>query len=554
MQTTNRSCAFGGIGSTYRFGFAIAACHFSFWLLLREIGYPASFRDDMFYTGAALEIARSGDLVNPWLQGQFPGLTKFLVYPPFYSEILGGWLAIFGGGLGSLTWFWTFCASVSSFTLASILRQLLGVSLLNPISMLLLFPPLAYIGFRPEILGYPFWLTGAWLLFRKGRMDRAVGLTMLGSSVLTAPQFLGPAFLVGVVWLCIHRLKRRLLLTTVLDGTVIGLILLCAAVIMVDGQWLKTLQAIQMHSRRHELLGSMPPIVGAYWVFLIAACAIFLALHLYLREEIGRPLVLLLVSTAALPFLAFAHLRHEFLAFSRPATLILVALCTRDLVVARCSSRAGRLLSSLVVAAPIAVLLGLNILVGSHLHNFEVSNERRAVLAQVVDRKRNDLSQSTLFIDSTVARQVYHFNTPPKTRDWAFAETFPYETPTFPLHLDKGSIWFVSQYFLMDWLQFSLRTSPNENVVNFAKYHLPFDRAVYGLPFGLTDVGTFQSRLFKELMKLIGYSGEPWFFPKKLVPVCIVTQETLKGETEIEKVAARLLNSCDRPNEIVSLD
>src|SRR5271169_406830 len=76
-----------------------------FFLLLWFWDFPKPMCDDLFYSGAGLNLAQGGDLSNPLLARQeFPG-HLFLIYPPVHSYVLAGWLKIFGISAASMTGF-----------------------------------------------------------------------------------------------------------------------------------------------------------------------------------------------------------------------------------------------------------------------------------------------------------------------------------------------------------------------------------------------------------------------------------------------------------------
>ena len=69
-----------------------------FWLLR----WPVPAMDDLFYNGAAINMAQGGDFSNPLLARQgFPS-HYFFVYPPIHPHAVYVWLSVFGIGTGSL--------------------------------------------------------------------------------------------------------------------------------------------------------------------------------------------------------------------------------------------------------------------------------------------------------------------------------------------------------------------------------------------------------------------------------------------------------------------
>src|SRR5579872_1101170 len=65
-----------------------------FLCLLWILDFPNPMCDDLFYSGAGLNLASGGDLSNPLLARQHLPGHLFLVYPPVHSYVLAGWLKV----------------------------------------------------------------------------------------------------------------------------------------------------------------------------------------------------------------------------------------------------------------------------------------------------------------------------------------------------------------------------------------------------------------------------------------------------------------------------
>src|SRR5579862_3662618 len=75
---------------------------FVLFLLCWICGWPVPAMDDLFYNGAAINMAAGGDFSNPLLARQgFPS-HYFFVYPPIHPHAVYVWLSVFGISTGSL--------------------------------------------------------------------------------------------------------------------------------------------------------------------------------------------------------------------------------------------------------------------------------------------------------------------------------------------------------------------------------------------------------------------------------------------------------------------
>src|SRR3982751_3830890 len=69
---------------------------FVMFVLLWAMDFPKPFFDDLFFNGAALNLAQGGDFSNPLIARQgFPNHFFFL-QPPLHSYAVYGWLSLFG--------------------------------------------------------------------------------------------------------------------------------------------------------------------------------------------------------------------------------------------------------------------------------------------------------------------------------------------------------------------------------------------------------------------------------------------------------------------------
>src|SRR5580704_5304679 len=105
-----------------RFPRAIAGA-FALFLMLWLMDFPKPMVDDLFYTGAAMNMAQGGDFSNPMLARQeFPS-HYFFVYPPLHSHLLAGWLKVFGVNALAMTAFPMLLYFIAAIAAIAILRK-----------------------------------------------------------------------------------------------------------------------------------------------------------------------------------------------------------------------------------------------------------------------------------------------------------------------------------------------------------------------------------------------------------------------------------------------
>jgi len=175
------------------------------WLL----DYPKPMVDDLFYTGAALNLAGGGDFSNPMLVRQeFPS-HFFFVYPPVHAHVLAGWLKVFGVSAASMTGFqMTIYFTIAAATIAVLRKHRV------PAWMEWLVPLGVNAGFfndglRTEPLAAALIMAGFALVECAGWRGAAVvpGFLLLALGGLTAPRAMVFAAAFGV--LMIRRLWRE---------------------------------------------------------------------------------------------------------------------------------------------------------------------------------------------------------------------------------------------------------------------------------------------------------------------------------------------------------
>ncbi|HBE18131.1 MAG TPA: hypothetical protein DDW51_11065 [Cyanobacteria bacterium UBA11367] len=183
-----------------------------FWTVLFMFGYPLPNIDDLFFTGAAINLAKGQDFTNPYLEVWNSALSsgKFYFQPPFYSYTLAGWIKLTGISTTNLRLFQYLCYNVFSLSAALLLRFykfpkytvfcttfLFAAWHCNP-------NPYCGSGFRQDALGMAFLALGLWLLSGRNWWRYFLGFSFVESAAFTSPISVAYAFPFTVAILAIE--------------------------------------------------------------------------------------------------------------------------------------------------------------------------------------------------------------------------------------------------------------------------------------------------------------------------------------------------------------
>ncbi|HEY9850411.1 MAG TPA: hypothetical protein V6D28_13175 [Leptolyngbyaceae cyanobacterium] len=217
----------------------------SFWTVLFLLGYPIPSIDDLFFTGAAINLAKGGELTNPLLEAWNSTLVsgKFYLQPPFHSYTLAAWLKIAGVSTTSLRLFQYLCYNLFSLSCALLLR-FYGFPRITALCTTVFFaawqcnPNFFYSpGFRQDALGMAYLAFGLWLLTKDNWWRYFLGFTFLESAVFTSPVIAAYAASFGFAIVLINFIYRKqqksnakqyllVRLSALLGGTALTLMLL----------------------------------------------------------------------------------------------------------------------------------------------------------------------------------------------------------------------------------------------------------------------------------------------------------------------------------------
>ena len=172
-----------------------------FFCALWLVDNPKPMADDLFYTGAALNLAGGGDYSNPMLARQeFPS-HFFFVYPPVHTYVLAGWLKVFGVSTASMTGFQMLMYFIIAAATILILRKHgapVWMEWLVPLGVNAAF---FSDGLRTEPLAVAFMMAGFALVECAGRRIPVAFLAflLLALSGLTAPRAMVFAATLGLL-------------------------------------------------------------------------------------------------------------------------------------------------------------------------------------------------------------------------------------------------------------------------------------------------------------------------------------------------------------------
>jgi len=416
------------------------AFFFSLWLL----DFPKPMFDDLFYTGAALNMVEGGDFSNPLLARQgFPG-HYFFVYPPLHSYVLFGWLKIFGVSAGSMTGFAMLMIVVTTLaTIVVLRRHEAGIWLELAVPLGAAFA-LLELGLRPDTLGVALTMAGfAVADWRpKAGVPLACGLLLMFLGASAAPRVtlfaIALAVCVGYqAWRqCpIPREKLKMLALVICAALLTGLVFLC----LIRFQLGPFMNTFRFHSTRFAKTGatmfsgfvSFATFELRTYNWPLVLIPIGLAIFLYRKAKnslstagICTLATFLLAAVAGLLWLGGTWWPILAMLFLGGAALKMVSAHWR-------TSLTTVILTALLVANR-RDFIGVAGVLGGKI-SADLGDERTAALAI------HPSPEHALLIDCCVARYLYDYRLPEGALDLEFGAPFPGWLPgCTPLPPEKG--------------------------------------------------------------------------------------------------------------------
>lgn len=167
--------------------------------------------DDLFFIGAAINLAKTGELSNPWLSmWSEQTVDRFFVQPPFHSYTLAGWIALFGNSTESILFFQCACYCLFSIFAALILKKYKFSELSICCIPLIYTTWMAIAGLRQDALGMAYLAIGLWGLIRDSSLRYFWGSLFLGLAICTSPVLIAYAipFSLGIAIANLSKISK----------------------------------------------------------------------------------------------------------------------------------------------------------------------------------------------------------------------------------------------------------------------------------------------------------------------------------------------------------
>jgi len=159
-----------------------------FWLVYYLFQYPRPHMDDIFFTGAAMNLVKNREFVNPYIiHWATPVVDRFYVQPPFHTISLAIWLSIWGISTQSLLLFQCVCyVTFSIFT--GLTLKIYGFPSIASIFITICFAGwMTVAGLRQDALSMAYCAVGLWLLAKDTQINQInyfLGFCFMESSIL----------------------------------------------------------------------------------------------------------------------------------------------------------------------------------------------------------------------------------------------------------------------------------------------------------------------------------------------------------------------------------
>lgn len=409
-----------------------------FWILLCYFGYPLPFRDDLFFIGAAINLATEGVFKNPYIFSPFYN-QSFYLYTPFHSYVLGAWLTVFGISTVSILAFQCGCYAGASIGIAYILKRF---NLPN----LIAFAPTLFIalfmqedGLRPEALAISLLFFGILLLLQDNVSTYFVGFTFVWFAIFTQPTVVAYAIpicsgIIGTSLYHKHNFSIKYLLRFTLPliaalSIVTAIFLLC-----IRFELPQFMQQFTFNSQVAGAAGFSVKdkiqafifIMFGYYGYVIFAPSWFLLLFLIIKSmnqiKTSTPElnVLILSLTTGIIFHMLLHPRRGFMLFFCWLTIaVILGSITRNLKFRNTDRKPQIYLLSAIATLCFILSQSLSIvsLIGSELTSKSYYDEVLELALLSPERQ--------FFVNHTASRFIFDYKMPKNTISWVYHTDVP---------------------------------------------------------------------------------------------------------------------------------
>ena len=396
-----------------------------------ELGFPTSNWDDLFYNGAALNMAGGGDFSNPLLARQdFPS-HYFFVYPPLHSYAVYGWVSLWGVSAASLLALQNLLYFIIAWMMIILLRRQEAPELFSWLAPWGVAAVFMKTGLRPEILavalamsgyvilihsrktGFCLWLA-FWLMFLGATTAPRMSLFAATLALVGGWQWMNSTPAKGSRWLRFGAVAglaagATMLIFLILIGFHISEFtqtfrLHATRLTVVDGRWVQFVNFMQ---------GAF---MGARWWPIFFLTSLLLCFAARFPADNPTRLCYWLAATCVV-----AGLTNSLGAGSSWCVMFILLLLAAVLVkkISRPPALALQLaiVLLLLVANSTKLLEAFGILTGKI--DTQPPPNRAAILAM------RSTKEHPLLVDVNVGRYVFDYKLPPGVVDFAFAARFP---------------------------------------------------------------------------------------------------------------------------------
>jgi hypothetical protein len=395
-------------------------------------------RDDLFYTGAALNMTSGGDFSNPLLARQgFPSHYYF-VYPPLHAYAVFAWLCVWGVSASAMVAFQNLMYFIIAWMMILLLKRQNApgfILWLVPAGITAVF---LKAGLRPEAFSVALSMVGYSMLDKSNKPGFAVWLSMLllflGAMAAPRTGFFALTMAAVGAWEHIKKTadKRK---EFVRYGILAALAMLVTALIFCVlirfrlGEFMETFHfhAQRLNESRMGLLRKFMLDLGVRWYVIFAFTALVLCLSIrHLSDRYVR-----ICYWLAATFAVAGLMRALGPGSGWYAIFILLALASRLL------KNAGQYKAWMIKTALAALMVMANS--SKAIEAFGLLTGKIDSLPpgnlEAIRTLKPDIA-NPLVVDPASCRYVFDYKLPPGIIDFEFAAPFPgysaTDTPLIP--------------------------------------------------------------------------------------------------------------------------
>ena len=427
------------------------ACSVIYSAVLFCFGCPYPNIDDLFYIGAALNVAQTGVFANPLLRDWSPvAAERYFFHFPLYARVLGGWVHIAGISSASLLLFQHMLYIIAAFCIYRTLRKYDFSFLASLATALAAQTWLTGFGLRSEALGLALTSVGLLLLTHRRPASCCLALIFVGCALQANHVML--AFVPHVVTQIAHhaateatsrsRRSYASALTAVISlaAAVVLLVFLASIEFQVRafvGDYMWHARFVGVGSVNHTLASFVHEFDSGYLLYTQApvqiVCAILLVSAVAGIVRISRPCKIVVASSLVgllLLSVCYASSAHEV------EGLFVWGLSI--LILSQIEAPMPRRLCAVVFVLALAAQWATSIVA-------LVLQVPADPFKYVSIRERVQAHADSIFaIDETSARYVFDYHLPESALNWTCLNSSGPSWPTTVKQKKPGETWIIS--------------------------------------------------------------------------------------------------------------